>query len=170
MDQSSPQTISNTVRLWSFCRPTITKDTRKYKSNTFGFYTLRGNSVIDFPEHSRKEDVISFLEKIRLNNPKGRIMIILDNFKSHHAIKVAERASDLGVDLIFLPPYSPDLNPIEFIWKSIRRIVSKSFVDSKESMCSIIENAFSSFSKSKGYAKSWASKFLPLDIQSLING
>jgi hypothetical protein len=30
MDQSYPQTTSNTVRLWSFCRPTITKDTGKY--------------------------------------------------------------------------------------------------------------------------------------------
>ncbi len=64
---------------------------------------MRGNSVIDFPEHSRKEDAIAFLEKIRLNNPKSRIVMLLDNSKSHHAIKVAERTSDIGVDLIFLP-------------------------------------------------------------------
>ena len=50
MDQSSPQTTSNTVRMWSFFRPTIVKDTKKYKSNTFGFYAVKGNSVIDFPE------------------------------------------------------------------------------------------------------------------------
>ena len=94
----------------------------------------------------------------------------LDNFKSHHALKVAERALELGIDLVFLPPYSPDLNPIEFIWRSIKRIISRSFIDSRESMCSLIENAFFSFSISKGYAKSWISKFLPLDAQSIING
>jgi transposase len=170
MDQSSPQTTSNTVRMWSFFRPTIVKDTKKYKSSTFGFYAVRGNSVVDFPEHSRKEDVTAFLEKIRLGNPDGRIMIVLDNFKSHHALKVAERALELGIDLIFLPPYSPDLNPIEFIWKSIKRIISRSFIDSRESMCHLIENAFLSFSESKSYAKSWISRFLPLDIQSVING
>ena len=97
---------------------------------------------MDFPEHSRKEDVTAFLEKIRLGNPDGRIMIVLDNFKSHHALKVAERALELGIDLIFLPPYSPDLNPIEFIWKSIKRIISRSFIDSRESMCSLIEKVF----------------------------
>ena len=156
--------------MWAFCRPTITKDTKKYKSNTFGFYAVRDNSVIDFPEHSRKEDVTAFLEKIRLGNPEGRIMIILDNFKSHHALKVAERALELGIDLVFLPPYSPDLNPIEFIWKSIKRIISRSFIDSRESMCSVIENDFLSFSESKSYAKAWVSRFLPLDVQSVFNG
>ncbi len=51
MDQSSPQTTANTVRMWSFSKPTTFKDTKKYKSKTFGFYTVRGNAVIDFPEH-----------------------------------------------------------------------------------------------------------------------
>ena len=69
-------------------------------------------------------------------------MISLDNFKSHHALRVAERALELGIDLIFLPPYSPDLNPIELIWKSVKRIISTSFIDSRESMCSLIEKVF----------------------------
>ena len=141
-----------------------------FQGSRSGFYAVKGNSVIDFPEHSRKEDVTAFLEKIILENPEGRILIILDNFKSHHALKVAEKALELGIDLIFLPPYSPDLNPIEFIWKSIKRIILKSFIDSRESMCNLIENAFLSFSESKSYAKSWISRFLPLDVQSAING
>jgi transposase len=123
MDQSSPQTTANAVRMWSFSKPTITKDTKKYKSNTFGFYAVKGNSVIDFPEHSRNDITSSFLERIRFYNPVGRIMIVLDNFKSHHALKVAQKAIELGIDLIFLPPYSPDLNLIEYIWKAIKRII-----------------------------------------------
>lgn len=170
MDQSSPQTTANTVRMWSFSKPRVTKDTKKYKSNSFGFYAVRGNSVIDFPERSKKEDVISFLEKIRFYNPTGRIVIILDNFKSHHAARVAERALELGIDLAFLPPYSPDLNPIEFIWKAIKRVVSRTFIISREDMCRVIENAFFSLSKSSSYAKSWIHKFLPQNLHSLING
>ena len=83
---------------------------------------------------------------------------------------MAERALELGIDLIFLPPYSPDLNPIEFMWKSIKRIISRSFINSRESMFHLIENAFLSLSKLKSYAKSWMSRFLPLDVQSVING
>jgi hypothetical protein len=47
-DESSPQTTSNTVRLWSFRKPTIYKNTTKLRANSFGFYALNGNSVINF--------------------------------------------------------------------------------------------------------------------------
>lgn len=85
MDENSLKTTANTVRLWSSTKPEIKKDTNKYKSNSFGFYAIRGNSVIDFPEHSKKENVMQFPDKIRSCNPNGRALIIIDNLKSHHA-------------------------------------------------------------------------------------
>lgn len=48
-------------------------------------------------------------------NPDGDIVIILDNFRSHHANRTREFAEANRIQLVFLPPYSPDLNPIEFI-------------------------------------------------------
>jgi transposase len=39
-----------------------------------------------------------------------------------------DKAKELGLYLVYLPPYSPDLNPIEFIWKSIKRVLSISAV------------------------------------------
>ena len=41
--------------------------------------------------------------------------MVLDNFPSHKAKKTLNLANDLGIDLVLLPLYSPDLNPIEFI-------------------------------------------------------
>jgi transposase len=46
--------------------------------------------------------------------------MILDNFQSHKAKIARQYAEDHGINLIYLPPYSPDLNPIEFIWKAKR--------------------------------------------------
>ncbi|MFQ6063540.1 MAG: transposase [Methanosarcinales archaeon] len=45
---------------------------------------------------------------------------------SHTSIflETIKKAKELGIYLIFLPPYSPDLNPIEYIWKSIKRMLS----------------------------------------------
>ena len=68
-DESSPQTTANTQRLWSFRKPTIFKNTTKLKANSFGFYALNGNSVIDFKERSKKEYVCEFFNEIRLKNP-----------------------------------------------------------------------------------------------------
>lgn len=109
--------------MWCFGRPEISKNTTKMKANTFGFYPINGKPVVDFKDHSKKEDVCDFLHSIRENNPNGEIILVLDNFSSHHAAVTKEAASDLSIRLVFLPPYSTDLNPIEFIWKSIKRVI-----------------------------------------------
>jgi hypothetical protein len=63
LDESSPQTTANTQRLLSFLKPKICKNTTKYKANAFGFYALNGASVIDFKEHSKKEDICDFFQE-----------------------------------------------------------------------------------------------------------
>jgi vacuolar-type H+-ATPase subunit I/STV1 len=53
-----------TLRMWSFRKPEKIRNTTKYRANTFGFYTINGNSVIRFYENSRKEKVAgSILER-----------------------------------------------------------------------------------------------------------
>ena len=141
-------------------KPEIVKDTSKYRANTFGFYSLNGKSVVDFQDHSRKENIIFFLKTIRESNPEKSIMIILDNFRSHHSKAVKESAESLNIKLIFLPPYSPDLNPIEFIWKSVKRVVSIATINSENDLKSRIKDAFEKLSSSLTFAKSWILKFM----------
>ena len=45
--------------------------------------------------------------------------------KSEKDPVVKKEGEQLGMYLVYLPPYSPDLNPIEFIWKSIKRRFSR---------------------------------------------
>lgn len=152
------------MRLWSFHKPEIVKDTSKYRANTFGFYSINGNSVVDFQDHSRKENIVAFLKKIRDHNPDKRILVILDNFRSHHSGLVAEMAVTMNIDLIFLPAYSPDLNPIEFIWKSVKRIVSIASINSEVDLKNTIKDGFMRLSASKTFARSWSGKFLNKSI------
>ncbi len=71
---------------------------------------------------------------------KGKIVVlILDNSKTHHSIKTVTKAKELGIILVFLPPYSPDLNPVEYVWKTIKRKVSVTFVQSKQHLRNIIK-------------------------------
>ncbi len=65
LDESSPQLNANTQRLWSFSKPSIRKNTTRLRANTFGFYAINGESVVDFKDNSKKESVCEFLEKIR---------------------------------------------------------------------------------------------------------
>jgi transposase len=61
---------------------------------------------------------------------------------------------------VFLPPYSPDLNPVEFIRKTIKREVSFRFVKSKEQMRNIIKNEFMRTENLLSFAKKWMETFL----------
>ena len=69
---------------------------------------------------------------------------------------------------MFLPPYSPDLNPVEFIWKTIKREVSVRFIQSKEHLRNIIKNEFMRVEKSLSFAKKWIENFHP-QIKSVIS-
>jgi transposase len=160
LDETSPQLNANSQRLWSFSKPVVKKNTTKLKANTFGFYAINGNSLIDFKDNSKKESVCEFLEKIRANNPDKPIIIILDNFRSHWANKTRETANKLDIILVFLPPYSPDLNPIEFIWKSIKRELSPLLIKTLDELKNVIKECFNRFSKSLSFARKWIDEFL----------
>ena len=60
LDETSPQLNANTQRLWSFNKPSVKKNTTKMKVNTFGFYAINGESVVNFKENSKKESVCEF--------------------------------------------------------------------------------------------------------------
>jgi transposase len=87
-------------------------------------------------------------------------MIIFDNFRSHHAKLTTETAEKLNIDLIFLPPYSPHLNPIEYIWKTIKRELSPLYIETQKQIRELIEIHFKNRSQSLSYAKQWIKKFL----------
>lgn len=61
---------------------------------------------------------------LRHRRPGRRLVLVLDNARYHHARDLAElRARYRRVlTFCFLPPYSPDLNPIERVWKLTRRL------------------------------------------------
>lgn len=63
------------------------------------------------------ESIIDFMGKIRSQCDNKIVHLILDRSGYHRALLVAEKAAELNIKLHFLPPYSPNLNPIERLWK-----------------------------------------------------
>lgn len=73
LDETAPQTTANTQRLWSFGKPTICKNTSKLRANTFGFYALNRNSIIDFEPNSKERIRVRFFEDGLEGLTSGRI-------------------------------------------------------------------------------------------------
>jgi len=136
------------------------KNTAHLKANTIGCFMLNGVDTIAFPIHTRTENFCEFLMAVRDRNPSNRICLILDNFPTHKAKSVRKKAQELNIILIYLPPYSPDLNPIEFIWKSIKRILSVSEIENKEELTNIVKDAFFSLTLNLSVARTWIPRFL----------
>lgn len=161
LDEASPQTTANTVRVWTTGYPEIIKNTTKLKSNTIGFYAIYGQSFEESLEDSTAASIAKSLDKVRaVNSDHKAMVIVLDNFRSHKAASVIEYAGAHDIELVFLPPYSPDLNPIEFIWKTIKRHISLEFVQSLTHLRQIISHVWDEVSGNMSFAKKWIDRFL----------
>lgn len=160
LDECSPQTTANTQRMWSFDHPPLVKNTTKIRVNTFAILAVNGTSIITFRERSKQEDIREVLKEYRRANPNKRLVIVLDNFSSHHAVLVRQYAAGNNIHLVYLPPYSPDLNPIEQIWRAIKREVSATFVRDYEHMAATIARAFEKLAVKRSYWEKWVKTFL----------
>lgn len=81
-----------------------------------------GNIVWQEDEQYTAETFLSFLQKVVAAYPVGRIVIVLDNARIHHAKLLAPFLTELQgrLELVFLPPYSPELNLVEGLWKWLK--------------------------------------------------
>ena len=86
---------------------------------------MNGNDEVMVSSSSKADDLIRFIEKIRMHNIMSPICILSDNARIHTAKNFLKRAQELDIYLIYNIPYSPDLNPIEFGWKDYKREISK---------------------------------------------
>lgn len=50
-------------------------------------------------------------------------IVIMDNMRSHHVKEVEKTLCDAGLTPLYLPPYSPDMNPIEKLWSKLKGIL-----------------------------------------------
>ena len=73
-----------------------------------------------------REVIKAFLGEIRKDYPENiKINLILDNASYNRAYDVQKLAEELNINLIYLPPYSPNLNLIERIWKFFKKKITK---------------------------------------------
>lgn len=68
--------------------------------------------------------ILELLKAIRAKNPEEKkIALVMDNARYNRAVVVRDLAKDLNIKLVYLPPYSPNLNPIERLWKFFKKKV-----------------------------------------------
>ena len=75
-------------------------------------------------------------------------IVVMDNMRTHHSKAVKKVIDELQINVIYLPPYSPDFNPIENMWSKIKAILRKLKVRVLSELPSAVDLAFSFVSQS----------------------
>lgn len=91
------------------------------------------------------------------------IAVNLDNYKVHHAIVFKKLCNILNMDLIYLPPYSPKYNTIEQVWRTVKGIISRKYIDNEEDLINEFKEEFYKVVNNPSYWKKWVKEIL-LDI------
>ena len=68
-------------------------------------------------------------------------VVVLDGLGAHRTQKVRELIEARGADLLFLPPYSPDLNPIEEAFSKVKNLVRKAGARTREALDEVVGEA-----------------------------
>ena len=110
-----------------------------------------------------EQQILNNLKKSNLENKltkEKQIIIILDNYRTHKSKIFQEACKILNIKIIFLPPYSPHLNPIEQIWKSIKRVISITYIKNKEHLKEIFEKEFYIQVIKESFYKKWVEEYI----------
>ena len=98
-----------------------------WKTTTFvGAFTLRGFIapwVLDGPIN--RDAFETYVAKRLVPELRRGDVVVMDNLSSHKGPRVREMIEEVGAELLYLPPYSPDFNPIEMAFSKLKALLRK---------------------------------------------
>jgi transposase len=133
-------------RLWlPKGKKTIIKVERKRQAQSFiGFLNLKtGEDLLYRLSWQKQDTIIPVLEELTKKYPDKRICIIWDNARFHHGKKLKKKLSTTlkKIHLINLPPYAPDHNPQEHVWKYGKEKIANNQRESLEEVVQVFMSA-----------------------------
>ena len=110
---------------------------------------LDGTQAYEFFQGSLNgKNFLSYVKNTLIPTLKKGDIVVMDNLSCHKVKGVKEAIEEAGASVLYLPPYSPDFNPIEMMWSKIKALLRNWKTDTIELLHSVITDAFSSISVS----------------------
>jgi transposase len=105
--------------LWFFDRLFLNSSSGRSRYNVLGAYSVKGTELITITSNAyiNSDTLVELLTAINRLHAGTAITLVKDNARYQRCDKVIAKAKKFGIDLLFLPPYSPNLNLIERLWK-----------------------------------------------------
>jgi transposase len=92
--------------------------------------------------NSHGDAFCAFVEQVLVPNLWQGACVVLDNFSSHKVEGIAQAIPAVGAKLIYLPPYSPDFNPIEQFCSKVKSMICAIAPRTQQALDDAITGAF----------------------------
>ena len=121
--------------------------------NTTILSSIRINGETSYTTYSggtTKDKFVEYLKNVLIPSLHEGDIIVMDNMRTHHVKEVSEiiNNSEKLLTLLYLPPYSPDFNPIEMMWSKIKSVLRMIKIRNISMLPDAIKTAFSKITSS----------------------
>jgi transposase len=100
-----------------------------------GAMSLEGMIATMTIEEATDADIfLAFVEQVLCPALKRGDLVVMDNLSSHKVPAVRTWIESVGARLLYLPPYSPDLNPIEKAWAKLKQLLRSAQARTKDAL------------------------------------
>jgi transposase len=101
------------------------------------------NAAMTIEEATDTDIFLAYIEHVLCPTLAMDDVVVMDNLSSHKVKGVCELIEARGAQVLYLPPYSPDLNPIEKAWAKIKQYLRSTRARTKEDLDQAIAEAIS---------------------------
>lgn len=155
--------------LWCVARVFIRAPSGRQRLNVLGALHATSHQIVTVINEGyvNAETVVALLCQLAVRFADLPMTIVLDNARYQHCRLVMDTAAALGIELLFLPPYSPNLNLIERLWKLVKKecLYSKYYETFADFKAAIIE----CLAEAQGKHKHKLARLLTLKFQTFEN-
>ena len=110
-------------------------------------------ATITIEEATDADIFLAFVEQVLCPALKQGDLVVMDNLSSHKVPGVRARIESVGAHLLYLPPYSPDLNPIEKAWAKLKQLLRSAQARTKDALQQAIADSLRLITEDN--AKAW---------------
>ena len=119
-----------------------TPDGRWQVLTTLGTMSLRGMEAVMTVASATDGDVFhAYVEQVLCVTLQAGDVVVMDNLSAHKVAGIRELMAARGAQLVYLPPYSPDLNPIEQAWSKFKQFLRTAKARTAEALDQAITEA-----------------------------